>query len=472
MPTSDIRVRIAPSPTGFMHIGTARAALFNLLFARKHGGTFILRIEDTDRARSEKRYEDDILDGLRWLGLQWDEFYRQSDRATMYETYIKKLLAAGKAFWCLHTPAELEAERTAQMQTKELPRHVCSYKNNPMTDGDGGSARVDGGVIRLAVDGSSSEKIVFNDMIRGPVEVDPRLLGDFSIAKSPTEPLFHIVNVVDDYESTISHVIRGEDHLSNTPKHILLQRAMGFTTPIYAHLPMILAPDKSKLSKRHGATSVTDYRKRGYLPEAIINYLGMLGFTPPGEREIMNLDELTKVFELAAVHKAGAVFDIKKLDWLNGEYIHALDTKRLATILTSFLPAEWGTPDPDYLLKVLPLARERMKRLADVEEFSYFFQEPQVTSELLQWKERTTNEIKNALSEVLVIIERVGVDDSGALRQELDALGTQLNDRGLVYWPLRIALTGAKASPDPVDIAGAIGVSKTTERIRGAHALL
>ena len=186
----------------------------------------------------------------------------------------------------------------------------------------------------------------------------------------------------------------------------------------------------------------------------------------------MNLDELTKVFELAAVHKAGAVFDIKKLDWLNGEYIHALDTKRLATILTSFLPAEWGTPDPDYLLKVLPLARERMKRLADVEEFSYFFQEPQVTSELLQWKERTTNEIKNALSEVLVIIERVGVDDSGALRQELDALGTQLNDRGLVYWPLRIALTGAKASPDPVDIAGAIGVSKTTERIRGAHALL
>ncbi len=237
----EIRVRIAPSPTGFLHIGTAQSALFNFLFARHNNGKFILRIEDTDLERSEKRFEDDILDGLKWLGLEWDEFYRQSDRTPIYSKYIQKLLDSGKAFWCYHTEEELEEEKRGQVEKKKIQRHVCEYKAKAKSKSKDQNPNVKSekkdGIIRLAVDEDSTRKIEFNDLIRGHVEFETRLLGDFSIAKGIEIPLYNFAVVVDDYEMSISHVIRGEDHISNTPKQILTQEALGLEKPEYVHLP-------------------------------------------------------------------------------------------------------------------------------------------------------------------------------------------------------------------------------------------
>ena len=304
----DIKVRIAPSPTGHLHIGTARTALFNYLYARKNGGRFVLRMEDTDVQRSDKRYEMDIMVGLKWLGINWDEGpYRQSNRIHYYSKYITQLLNDGKAFWCYHTEEELEQERKEQMEKKELPRHVCSYKY------ESGEKR-DKGVIRLAVNENSSRAIKFDDIIRERIEVVESLLGDISIAKDYRTPLYNFAVVVDDHLIGITHVIRGEDHISNTPKQILIQEALGFSRPQYAHLPLILGPDKSKMSKRHGSVSINEYKEEGYLPEAMLNYMATLGFTLPEDKEIMPIREIVNIFNLGEVHKSGAVFDIKKLD--------------------------------------------------------------------------------------------------------------------------------------------------------------
>ncbi|MEK7153985.1 MAG: glutamate--tRNA ligase, partial [Patescibacteria group bacterium] len=315
----EIRVRMAPSPTGYLHIGIARTALFNYLFAKHNNGKFVLRIEDTDLERSEKKFEDDILTGLKWLGLSWDEFYKQSDRIPIYSKYIQKLLDNGRAFWCYHTEKELEQEKIEQSEKKELQRHVCKYKGEKTETGD-----IKRGIIRLVVDENSARKINFEDIIRGKVEFEERLLGDFSIAKNTETPLYNFAVVVDDYEMDITHVIRGEDHIANTPKQILLQEALGFERPQYAHLPLILGEDRSKLSKRHGAVSLNEYRKQGYLPEAIFNFLALLGFTPPEGKEILSREELVEIFDLVKIHKSGAIFDTRKLDWLNGEYLKKL----------------------------------------------------------------------------------------------------------------------------------------------------
>ncbi len=458
----EIRVRIAPSPTGYLHIGTARTALFNWLFAQKNNGKFILRIEDTDLERSEKQFEDDILNGLKWLGLEWDEFYKQSDRIPIYSKYIQKLLEQGKAFRCYHTEEELEKERREQLEGKDLPRHVCEYKKKDLP------APSHLGIIRLAVNENSKRKIKFTDSIRGEIEFEERLLGDFSIAKDIEVPLYNVAVVVDDYEMDISHVIRGEDHIANTPKQILLQEALGFKGPQYAHLPLILGEDKSKLSKRHGATSIIEYRKLGYLPEALVNFLGLLGFTPPDDKEILSASELIENFELEKVHKSGAVFDIKKLDWVNGEYIKKLNESELVEKLSEFI----DSVDKDYLFKIMPLARERIKKLSDISEFGYFFQDPNYDKELLRWKSRSDEEVKNSLEKVEKIIDKLGTNDQEKLRGELDELGKKLEDRGLVYWPLRVALSGQKASPDPIDMAEILGKEKTLERVKRAKELI
>jgi glutamyl-tRNA synthetase len=459
-----IRVRIAPSPTGYLHIGTARTALFNWLFARHNGGKFILRIEDTDLERSEKKYEDDILEGLKWLGLNWDEkVYRQSERIPVYSKYIQKLLDKGRAFWCHHTEEELEKERQEQLDSKTISRHVCKYKFQDASS----EIQEGGGIIRLAVDENSDRKIVFDDIIRGRVEFEERLLGDFSIAKDVETPLYNFAVVVDDHEMKISHIIRGEDHIANTPKQILVQEALGFGQPQYAHLPLILGKDRSKLSKRHGAVSLGEYQKQGYLPEAMFNFLALLGFTPPEDKEILSREELIDVFDLAKVHKSGAVFDTQKLDWMNGEYIKNLSDKELAGKILEIPNLNFQISKKE-LTKVIPLARERMKKLSDISEFDFFFREPEYQKELLLWKDKGFDEVKNSLSEVEKIIEGLGTSDKNKLRQALDELGQKLGDRGLAYWPLRVALTGREASPDPVDIAGVLGKEKTLERVEKA----
>ncbi len=456
---------MAPSPTGYAHIGSARTALFNWLFARHEGGKFVLRIEDTDKERSKKEYEEDLLAGFKWMGMDWDEFYRQSDRVPIYSKYVKKLFDEGKAFWCRHSEEELEKERQEQLAGKAIPRHVCEYKT--------GSKKQNGeeGIIRLAVDENSDRKIKFRDLIRGEIEFEEQLLGDFSIAKDIETPLYNFAATVDDHEMEISHVIRGEEHIANTPRQILIQEALGFEMPAYAHLPLLLGTDKSKLSKRNGAASLDEYKKMGYLPEALANFICLLSFTMPDGREIVTMKELVGAFDLLKVHKSGAVFDMKKLDWLNGEYIKKLDNEELADKLLTggWLPEETTKED---IQKVIPLARERIKKLSDISEFNYFFKEPEYDRGLLVWKNKGPEEIKNSLSEVAKIIEEKGMEDKDALRRELDSLGVKLGDKGLAYWPLRVALSGLKASPDPVDIAGILGKEKTLERVKRAIELL
>ncbi|MFN7088720.1 MAG: glutamate--tRNA ligase, partial [Candidatus Paceibacteria bacterium] len=279
-----IRVRIAPSPTGPLHIGTARTALFNWLFARKNRGVFILRIEDTDLERSDPKFEENIKDSLEWLGLEWDEFYKQSERKNIYKKYLQKLLDEEKAFWCYHAAEELEAEKKEQMRRKEAPRHICSHKyGNSKSEARNPKQK---GIIRLKVDENSTRIIHFDDIIRGTIEWAQNTIGDLSIAKDLETPLYNFAVVVDDYESRISHVIRGEDHISNTPKQILISEALGVPQPKYAHLPLILGSDRTKLSKRHVATAISDYREDGYLPEAIINFMALLGWRPAGSKKL------------------------------------------------------------------------------------------------------------------------------------------------------------------------------------------
>ncbi len=430
MNSSEIRVRVAPSPTGLLHIGTAQSALFNWLTAKKLGGKFLVRIEDTDLERSEKRFEDAILESLKWLGLEWDELYHQRERAPIHRKYLEQLLAEKKAFYCGHSKEELEQDKLA---------HVCSHKTE----------NFDTGIIRLNVPTGSKRKIHLHDIIRGDIEFEEGLLGDFSIAKSLDIPLFHFAVVVDDYEMQITHVIRGEDHLANTPKHILIQEALGFSRPQYAHLSLLLGPDRSKLSKRHGAVSVSMYRDEGFLPDAVVNYLAILGFTT--SKEIISREELIQEFDLAKIHKSGAIFDIKKLEWINGEYIKKMTNEELLNTIG------------EKYKNILPMVRERMKKKADLQEFDFFFTAPSIDTELLKWKKASLEASKAMLVRVKEMIEKEGLED---LRAKLDELG--VGDRGLVYWPLRVALTGLKASPDPVDIAVILGKEEVLNRITRA----
>ncbi len=468
---NEIRVRMAPSPTGYLHIGTARTSIFNWLFARHHKGAFILRIEDTDDVRSESKFEEDIIEGLAWLGIDWDEFYRQTDRLKIYTKYINQLLDTGKAFWCYHTLDELEEERRQQTLSQQLLRHVCVFKDLKKY-GKKAEKSYKSGVIRLAVAEDIDRIIAFNDTIRGRVEFHQNTLGDFSIARDDQHPLYNLAVVIDDYEMNITHIIRGEDHIANTPKQILIQEALGFDMLHYAHVPMILAPDRSKLSKRHGATSLHEYRTMGYIAESLFNYLAFLGFTPPAGSEILSKNEIIDIFELNNVHKSGAIFDIKKLEWVSGEYIKRMDDKGLAKLVFDKLTELVGGVDKDYLAIVIPLMRDRLRKSGDVVHFLYFFQEPVYKKELLIWKDRSHEEVAESLQKTLDIVRKNDVRDKESLRNLFNDLGRVLNDRGLVYWPFRVALSGQEASPDPIDIASVLGQNKTIQRLEQAINIL
>ncbi|MBI2062469.1 MAG: glutamate--tRNA ligase [Candidatus Yanofskybacteria bacterium] len=464
-----VKVRLAPSPTGFLHIGTAQSALYNWLFARKNGGEFYLRIEDTDKERSTKEYEQSILDALEWLGLKWDppspgfgrasgDFVRQSERAVKHREMLEQLLSEGKAFYCHHTQDELEAERRSQEGEKAPPRHVCSYK-------DSEKGTISGGIIRLAVTRDAEAMVSFEDEIRGHIEFKTPLLGDFSIARSVDDPLYNFAVVVDDADMEITHIIRGEDHISNTPKQILIYEALGLPVPKFAHLPLILASDRSKLSKRHGAVAVVDYKK-DYLPEAVINFLGTMSFT--FSKEILTKEEMVGEFELSKVHKSGAVFDIKKLNWINSQYIRQLSPGEFKSLT--------GLKVTD---EAVPLITERLEKLSDVQNFDYFWKEPsfakasegkaEYDKELLKWKKSDLSKSLEALAEVKKIINDFDFKkEKDELRKILDEFSVKIGDRGPVYWPLRVALTGKDKSPDPVDILSVLGKQETLKRIENA----
>lgn len=459
-----IRVRIAPSPTGPLHIGTARTALFNWLFAKKNNGSFILRIEDTDLERSDPKFEEEIKESLRWLGIEWDEFYRQSERINIYKKYLKELLGQGKAFWCFHTKEELEKEKIEQMKKKEAPRHICEYKFEKQNYQNNNSKK---GIIRLNVNENSTRIIHFNDLIRGTIEWRENLIGDLSLAKDLDTPLYNFAVVIDDYEMNISHVIRGEDHISNTPKQILIQEALGFKKPEYVHLPLILGPDKSKLSKRHGATSIKDYKKMGYLPEAMVNFMALLGWHPKEKieeekeevnEEIMNIDTMISEFDLKDIQKSPAIFDIKKLNWLNKYYINQLTKSQFRALITPFILKETKVDkvEDEILNKAHHLISERIDKLSDIKNFDYLFKDPEYDSNLLRWKDMDNEEIKKSLTMVKHTLEPIdwNIFDPDYIHKKLDDLAKKEfdGDRGRVYWPLRVALTGKEKSPDPVSI--------------------
>lgn len=462
-----IRVRMAPSPTGFLHIGTARTALFNWLFARHEAnGIFIIRIEDTDQERSKPEFEKNILEGLKWLGLKWDEFYRQSERTKIYTKHLKKLLDSGKAFWCYHSVEELEWEKEKQMERREAPRHVCEYKQKVQSE----NCKTGEGIIRLAVDENSSRVIHFEDTIRGHVEFEQRVIGDLSLAKDEQTVLYNFAVVVDDHEMKISHVIRGEDHIANTPKQILVAEALGVTVPQFAHLPLILGADRSKLSKRHGATMLNEYRLAGYLPEALVNFLALLGWSPENNQELLTKNKIIEKFDLKKVHKSGAIFDLKKLNWLNAQYLKMENNLGLAELVKPFVEKHFGKQSPELILKITPLLRERLEYLDQIKEYHYIFKAPEYDPNLLVWKKSNQMGAKKALTEIKKALDgqtEWDIFDEQYLRSELDKLAQEqfADDRGAVYWPLRVALSGEKFSPDPVSIMRLLAKGEVFKRI-------
>jgi nondiscriminating glutamyl-tRNA synthetase len=487
--TIPIRVRMAPSPTGPLHIGTARTSLYNYLFARHVGGTYVLRVEDTDVERGTEAWEQDIIDNLHWLGISWDEGpqvaggddigpyapYRQSQRMELYAREADRLLASGAAYHCYCTTEELDAVRREQEAKHEAPRY--NGRCLRLTDADLAAFQAEGRrpVLRLKV---PPEHIRFDDLIRGEVEFDNALLGDFVIVRSNGMPLYHFVVVVDDEAMGITHVVRGEDHLSNTPKHIALIRALGYREPKFGHIPLILNPDRSKMSKRKSQTAITAYREQGYLPEAMVNFLAFLGWSPGTEEEIFSLAELAERFDIAEVHKAGAVFDKDRLDYLNGVYIRSLPDGQLALRLRPLLPEAL---DDGILMRLTPLLKERLVRLGDATELAAFLTETDeevaalYDAELLVPKGRTPEETADALAAAQAVLAGVAVPDFAA--GELEALSRNAAEErgwkaGDFFRPLRVAVTGRTVTPPLFGSMELLGRDRTLARIDAARARL
>jgi glutamyl-tRNA synthetase len=493
------RCRIAPSPTGPLHIGTARTALFNYLFARQTGGTFILRLEDTDRARSTLAYERDILEGLHWLGLEWDEGpevagqpargpygpYRQSERMDLYATAIERLLAEDRAYPCFCTAEELAADRQVQLAARQDPVYVGRCAG--LSEEERAARRAEGrpAVIRFRV---GDGRVEFDDLVRGHVGIETSALGgDLVIARSDGTPLYHFVVVVDDIAMRISHVIRGEDHLSNTPKHVLLFRALGAEPPIFAHLPLILNPDRTKMSKRRSQTAIDDYRAQGYIREAIVNHLALLGWSSGSDEEVFSLEDLTARFDLARVQPSGAIFDSARLDWLNGQWIRRLPAdeliERALPFLAEAVAAEAARghpvrpPSADDLAALLPLVAERLPRLDAIGPMLdfVFVDDLALDPALLvpkRWDAATT---AAALREAAGVLESVGAISFEAdeleppLRALCDERGWKAGD---LFMAIRVAVTGRTATPPLFDTLVAIGYERSLARLRRAIDIL
>ena len=485
-----VRVRMAPSPTGPLHIGTARTSLYNYLFARHLGGTYVLRVEDTDAARGSDEFERDIIDNLHWLGINWDEGpqvaggedigpygpYRQSQRLELYAAEAERLLASGQAFGCFCTPEELDAVRREQEARKEPPHYNGRCRS--LTDAQRDAFLSEGrrAAIRFRV---PDETVVFDDLIRGRVEIAAEALGgDRVIVRSDGSPLYHFVVVVDDAAMHITHVIRGEDHLSNTPLHVLLFRALGHEVPVFAHIPLILNPDRSKMSKRRSQTAISAYREDGYLPEAMVNFLAFVGWSPGTEEEIFTLDELANRFEIEHVHKAGAVFDKDRLDYLNGVYIRSLTDEQLAVRLRRFVS---DALDDRGLVAVIPLIKERMVRLADARELVAFLIETDAEvadrygpDELVPAKADAAGAAA-ALARARDEIADLAPDDfsTGELearcRRAAEAIGWKAGD---FFKPIRIGITGRSVSPPLFGSMELLGKDRCLARLDAALAKL
>ncbi|KKS29935.1 MAG: Glutamate-tRNA ligase [Parcubacteria group bacterium GW2011_GWC2_42_11] len=440
-----VRTRIAPSPSGYLHIGTARTSLFCYLYAKKLKGEFIVRIEDTDKSRTEKKYEDDILDGLEWLGLKYDELYRQSERTDVYVKKLQELVESDKAY--------ISKEKAKDDDVREVE------------------------VVRLR---NPNTMLTFTDTIRGEITFDTTELGDFVIARSKTDPLYHFAVVVDDALMDITHVIRGDDHISNTPRQILILEACGFERPQYTHLPMILAPDRSKMSKRKGAVAVTEYRAQGFLPSAIINYLALLGWNGGTEKEIYSMEELVQDFSLDHLQKSGAVFDIEKLKWFNKEHRKLIPKESLTRDLKAQLEGNTGILEAlERSPKAVEDLLERFSTWAELKEavatgeYDFYEKLPVLEKDMLAWKKDPNPErMKDRLHKILELIGSVDTTTftyenvKGAVWAYAETEG-----KGGVLWPMRVALSGKERSPDPFILAEALGKEETITRLNEAYTL-
>lgn len=435
-----IVTRFAPSPTGNLHSGAYRTAIFSYLYTRKHGGTFVLRIEDTDKERSKKEYEDNILESLQWLGLEYDIFVRQSDNVARHQAVLEKMIGDGSAY------ISKEEAKDGSGVIKEIVRF-----KNPNVD------------------------VAFHDEIKGQIIMNTTDLGDFVIAKNIREPLFHLAVVVDDFDAGVTHVVRGEDHVSNTPRQILIQRAIGAPTPIYAHLPLVLGLDKQKLSKRKGALAVTEYRDLGFLPEALLNMVAMVGWNLGTDQELFSKEELVETFELSKVQKSPAIFNPEKLEWFNREYIKKLSSEEFWNHALPFAPEQYRH---DGMLKKLEsVLRDRIEKFSDVTtlldgEFDYFFKEPSVDEHMLVWKglkddPEGLQKTKGFLQQALMLIEQVPAEVWTMEKVQQSLIGyAEEEGKGNVLWPLRVALSGKEKSPDPFELSAILGKEKTIARIQ------
>ncbi len=472
---SQVRVRFAPSPTGFLHVGGARTALFNWLFARRHGGVLVLRIEDTDEERSREDLVDGILDGLRWLGLKWDEGpFRQSQRLDRYREAAQKLLAQSRAYPCFCTPEELKARRaTAEAEKRpwmydRVCRRLSETQREEKTRAGLPSA------LRFRV--PESGKTCFDDLVQGRIEVENASLDDFVLLRADGRPTYHLSVVTDDADMKITHVIRGADHISNTFKQQLAYEALGFETPKFAHLPLILGPDRTRLSKRHGATSVTAYREQGILPEAMVNFLALLGWTPPEQKEILPVEEMVQAFSLEAVSKSNAVFDTEKLAWMNSQILRSLPMEELLPRVEKELRAhelwhaDYEGPRRDWLRRTVELLQPRMRTLEDVSGISraYFSDEVDYdpAAEKKFWKDAT---LAVLLPELAGELEKGSSLDAAAAEQGLRSFAERKQVKaGLLINASRLALTGQAVAPSLFDVMEVLGRERVVARLKRA----
>jgi len=457
-----VRTRFAPSPTGALHIGGARTAIFNWLFARHYGGKFILRIEDTDQTRSTEESFTEILDAMTWLGLDWDEGpFRQSDRLSIYQTHTERLLETGKAYRCYCTPEELEVRRKEAQSQGRVYRYEgkCrDLKSHPENSPF---------VIRLMTPDVGSIRV--EDLVRGTITFDAKEIDDFIIQKTDGFPTYNFAVVIDDVTMNITHVIRGDDHIANTPKQILLYEALGYETPKFAHVSMILGSDKTKLSKRHGATSTIEYREMGYLPEALVNYLTRLGWSY-GDQEIFSKEELVEKFTLESVGKSPAVFNPEKLLWLNGWYIRNKPAAEIAKLVIPFLQKKgFQVTLDERLIKIVESLRERAKTLVELaDSASYFFTE-EVKYEQVAQKRFLTPEVLPMLEN---LIERLSALNDFSVLELQRIFGEIIEERRVklvkVAQPVRVALTGGTVSPGIFEVMEILGKDKVIGRLKKA----
>lgn len=477
--SQQVRVRFAPSPTGYLHVGGLRTALYNYLFAKHHNGKLILRIEDTDQSRKVEGAVENVISTLGWAGIQYDEGidrpgacgpYVQSERLDLYRRYAEQLIERGKAYYCFCTPERLEEIRKRQMTAKLPTSYDRHCRNLPREQVEGLLAKGENHVVRMKV--PLEGEVSFDDVIRGTVTIGCDVLDDQVLLKSDGFPTYHLAVVVDDHLMQISHVIRGEEWLPSTPKHVLLFRAFGWELPVFAHLPLLLNPDKSKLSKRQGDVAVEEYRMKGYLREALVNFVALLGWNPGDEREIFSLDELVREFSLDRVGKSGAVFNVEKLNWLNFEHLRRKpDTEVLATLREHLATSEFSSTQLDdaYLLKVISAMRDRVSFVRElVENSPYFFRPPVEYDPAVvkkRWKPETSELLRRLIDE-FSRLENPGKEEyEAALHRTAEA--AQVGNGQLIH-AVRLAVSGMGAGPGLYDILFLLGKEETIRRITAA----